>query len=91
MCKWGGIHSIYMQKTLPDALFHICDPPQDFLHNGDDMGTRVMTRHAKCSIQKCLKGCERSHPYIPCGQTVLIHSHAVRSATRMDILRNIFA
>ena len=28
----------------------ICDPPQDFQHNGDDTSTRAMTRHAKCDI-----------------------------------------
>ena len=27
-----------------------CDPPQDFQHNGDNTGTRAMTRHAKRDI-----------------------------------------
>ena len=39
-----------MAQCTNDVRLTICDPPQDFQHNGDNTGTRAMTRHAKRDI-----------------------------------------
>ena len=43
--EWELLFSGSLLKNL-----YICDPPQDFQHNGDNTGTPAMTRHAKRDI-----------------------------------------
>jgi len=39
-----------IKQAIYEDIGNKIDPPQDFQHNGDDTGMRVMTRHAKRDI-----------------------------------------